>query len=236
MNGNGRKKPAHLQQPDVIALPTRPVNELLAELTAEASRSCRCDGGNTPCGPCVAEKKLRNFGKPKAHVRRTEDYNGDVVGCVEGCAACEVESHQTGLKLKAECPDCYEEYGSLACLRPAHKAVRAAINPWQQAVIEACVVHFLDWNENDPAGTLANLISWEIALSNDPRVSESARFVAALKEFNPDSYSTVVKTDGTREMVFRRADRTTKLVEPGDVELATDLSKAGLKTASRRKS
>lgn len=31
-----------------------------------------------------------------------------------------VKSHMTGKTVKVECPECYEEFGSHACIRPAH--------------------------------------------------------------------------------------------------------------------
>jgi hypothetical protein len=42
---------------------------------------------------------------PKAlrHIKRTEDYNGNVDGCI------------------ADCPACKDEFGSDACVRPSHR-------------------------------------------------------------------------------------------------------------------
>ena len=39
-------------------------------------------------------------------------------------------SHQTGKTIKVECQECYEEFGSESCLRPAHrKAKRQTFDP-----------------------------------------------------------------------------------------------------------
>lgn len=40
------------------------------------------------------------------------------------CAECDpqtTESHQTGEQIAVECKACYDEFGSQACLRPAHQ-------------------------------------------------------------------------------------------------------------------
>jgi uncharacterized OB-fold protein len=47
-------------------------------------------------------------------------------------------------------------------------------NPWRAAVIEACVVGWVDFDENDPVGTLANLIRDEVAMALDPAISSAA--------------------------------------------------------------
>ncbi len=48
-------------------------------------------------------------------------------------------------------------------------------NPWKEAVIDACVINCIDWDESDPRGTLAKLIAWEMQLTLDPQVSEEAK-------------------------------------------------------------
>jgi hypothetical protein len=50
---------------------------------------------------------------------------------------------------------------------------RAQAN-WKEAVIDACVVNHLSWDENDPRKTLANLLSWECKVALDPAVSKEA--------------------------------------------------------------
>jgi hypothetical protein len=46
---------------------------------------------------------------------------------------------------------------------------------WKEAVIAACVVSHLSWDENDPHKTIANLIAWETQIALDPKVSKEAR-------------------------------------------------------------
>jgi hypothetical protein len=48
-------------------------------------------------------------------------------------------------------------------------------NPWKEAIIEACVVNHLDWDDNDPRKTLAALIAWECKCALDPDISEEAQ-------------------------------------------------------------
>ena len=47
-------------------------------------------------------------------------------------------------------------------------------NPWKEAIIQACIVNFLEWDENDPSGTLSKLIGWENTVALDPKVSKAA--------------------------------------------------------------
>jgi hypothetical protein len=46
---------------------------------------------------------------------------------------------------------------------------------WKNAVIDACVVNHISWDDSDPRKTLANLISWEKNMALDPQVSDEAR-------------------------------------------------------------
>jgi hypothetical protein len=46
---------------------------------------------------------------------------------------------------------------------------------WKEAVIDACVINCIGWHEDDPRKTIHELISWEVAIALDPRVSEDAR-------------------------------------------------------------
>lgn len=46
---------------------------------------------------------------------------------------------------------------------------------WRDAVIDACVINFLDWDMTDPRGTLARLIHWEQECALDPSISSAAQ-------------------------------------------------------------
>lgn len=48
-------------------------------------------------------------------------------------------------------------------------------NAWKEAIIEACVVNHISWDENDAIKSLANLISWEVQVALDPKVSKAAQ-------------------------------------------------------------
>lgn len=43
-------------------------------LKKKAKRSCRCDGGNTMCGPCRAEKRLKELECDKPRPLRSHDH------------------------------------------------------------------------------------------------------------------------------------------------------------------
>jgi hypothetical protein len=58
-------------------------------------------------------------------------------------------------------------------------------NDWKDAIIEACIVSCLDWDEDDPEGTLTNLINWECEMALDPRISEQAAFLATPCDDSP---------------------------------------------------
>jgi hypothetical protein len=42
---------------------------------------------------------------------------------------------------------------------------------WKEAVIDACVINHMSWDENDARNSLAELICYETAIALDPRVS-----------------------------------------------------------------
>lgn len=46
---------------------------------------------------------------------------------------------------------------------------------WKEAVIDACVIAHIGWDENDPRKSLHDLISWHVAVSLDPQVSSDAQ-------------------------------------------------------------
>lgn len=48
-------------------------------------------------------------------------------------------------------------------------------NPWKEAVIDACVIACIDWDEKDPRKTLHQLICWENQIALDPKVSSAAQ-------------------------------------------------------------
>lgn len=47
-------------------------------------------------------------------------------------------------------------------------------NVWRAAVTEACVINGIDWDDNDPAKSLARLIQLEICEALDPAISREA--------------------------------------------------------------
>lgn len=51
-------------------------------------------------------------------------------------------------------------------------------NPWKDAVIEACVVNHLDFNEEHAGVTLGRLIHWECESALNPAVSKAAAELA----------------------------------------------------------
>lgn len=46
---------------------------------------------------------------------------------------------------------------------------------WKEAVIEACIVHCIDWDEADPVKTLNNLLRWNAEMALDPAISYEAQ-------------------------------------------------------------
>lgn len=56
-------------------------------------------------------------------------------------------------------------------------------NAWKEAVIEACVVNHLSWDEDDPRATLRNLINWETKVALDPKVSKAAQDLIELGRY-----------------------------------------------------
>jgi hypothetical protein len=46
---------------------------------------------------------------------------------------------------------------------------------WKEAIVEACAVNHISWDENDARKSLRNLISWETQVALDPKVSEAAQ-------------------------------------------------------------
>jgi hypothetical protein len=48
-------------------------------------------------------------------------------------------------------------------------------NPWKEAVIDACIVRHLSWDDKNPRKTLSHLLAYEVQLALDPRVSQEAQ-------------------------------------------------------------
>lgn len=53
-------------------------------------------------------------------------------------------------------------------------SVEATRNPWKEAVLDACSVNHLPWDENDPRKTMTELLAWERMVALNPKVSEEA--------------------------------------------------------------
>ncbi len=80
---------------------------------------------------------------------------------------------------------------ALASSAPLVAARDAELEKWKQAVIEACVVNCIGWDENDPIKTLADLVAWEVKVALDPKVSKEAAEIeaGALEELADDFQS-----------------------------------------------
>lgn len=49
---------------------------------------------------------------------------------------------------------------------------------WREAVLDACVVSWVDWDENDPRKTINSLLAWHQMVALDPAVSvEAAKLI-----------------------------------------------------------
>ena len=59
------------------------------------------------------------------------------------------------------------------------------MDEWKEAVIEACVVACIGWDENDPRKSLKNLLDWEVSIALDPRVSAQAQALIDLGRLSP---------------------------------------------------
>lgn len=70
-------------------------------------------------------------------------------------------------------------------------------NPWKDAVIEACIVNCIDWDEQDPVKTLAQLIAWEVKIALDPAVSADARALIERGRLGRPGYQPI-KQDAAR--------------------------------------
>ena len=49
------------------------------------------------------------------------------------------------------------------------------VNEWKDAVIDACVINCIGWDENDPRKTIRDLCHWEADIALDPKVSSDAQ-------------------------------------------------------------
>lgn len=48
-------------------------------------------------------------------------------------------------------------------------------DPWKEAIIDACIINHLDWDENDPKGTLNKVIWRELQMFTDPSITAPPR-------------------------------------------------------------
>jgi hypothetical protein len=62
-----------------------------------------------------------------------------------------------------------------ALANATHVPEANAKNAWKEAVIEACVVNCIGWDESNPMKSVADLISWEVQIALDPAVSSDAQ-------------------------------------------------------------
>ena len=46
---------------------------------------------------------------------------------------------------------------------------------WKEAIEDLFILNWLEWDDNDPRGSLHKLIQWEIRMAFDPTISERAR-------------------------------------------------------------
>lgn len=73
-----------------------------------------------------------------------------------------------------------------------------ALAEWKEAVIEACIVSCIGFDESDPHGTLRNLLHWETQIALDPAVSSQARALQrgqwyCIRDRFPDPGQLIVK-------------------------------------------
>lgn len=61
----------------------------------------------------------------------------------------------------------------VATLRPSVPA--DTVNPWREALIDACVINHMSWHEDDPRKTLYELICYDVQIALDPQVSSDAK-------------------------------------------------------------
>ena len=54
------------------------------------------------------------------------------------------KSHMTGKSIKVECPICYDEEGSYACIRPAHDAYKGASTPATKEILADAILKISD--------------------------------------------------------------------------------------------
>jgi hypothetical protein len=67
------------------------------------------------------------------------------------------------------------EFHALTEMVVALPESEANANPWREAVIDACVINHLPWDDADPTQTLMKLVDWEIKTALDPAVSGDAQ-------------------------------------------------------------
>lgn len=64
---------------------------------------------------------------------------------------------------------------SLGTPSPTFTGTLVPVNPWKRAIINACVLAHINWDEEDPAKTLHQLLVWESQVALDPKVSSDAQ-------------------------------------------------------------
>jgi hypothetical protein len=120
--GSNSFHPAHLQTaPDIYSL-----SDEIKELEKQAAKSCLCDGGNTLCRACVAEKHLKELrnnpsmmtgkkiavapiGTMAAHAEITVTYTGGEQHKIRLAHVSEIELHN-GLKETTSADGLYREF------------------------------------------------------------------------------------------------------------------------------
>lgn len=74
-------------------------------------------------------------------------------------------------------------------------------NKWEQAIKDACTVAGeLGWDENDPRGSIENLIQWHVDVALDPRISEIAALLPGVWYMDPPDGGDVPITEQVRRM------------------------------------
>lgn len=136
---------------------------------------------------------------------------------------CECEDHAS--------PDCCNnvDYFCPTCIAGAALDSSAPLaeskNEWKEAVIEACVVNCIGWDETNPVKTLTNLISWEVQIALDPAVSGEAAKLRDTYKNNSDVLSAL------KELKRRVADE-----QSGSNELNQMISELEIVIAAKESS
>jgi hypothetical protein len=92
-------------------------------------------------------------------------------------------------------PAHYVERAQKLFERAAGPFIKQTGDAWKEAIIQACIVNCIDWDESSAEKSLAALLKYEVETALDPRVSERAAKLAssAYPPFSPGHYPFYLK-------------------------------------------